>query len=363
MATGDGDNLNSETSIFKLSTGQPTPPNVYYVPLFKNSGLGNLGLFAIHWFSLIRLIKLLNPYFWGGVRYGGVGWLAIFSSVWTSELIHEKKWYMKSTRLFHCRENATPLQKKHTPASSKWHCDHPNGGHQQPLKRSRITTPKRVTRKNRSTQQQTQTQWFFVGFFRGEYSRGGGNWGTLRIPREDWGTLGKIRGITTPPFKNPSNSLRYRKKCSKKSPPPPRPLSTASIFQPLKKLNGRRRNPFQSSWVVKNEDLYDTGIWFFSLYIIGKLIIPYIFTLNLNKQPGASLFFIAPSHLWGNLLIGKMHFCIRLKWWKQHLQNLQAFLETGKPLRQLRRWNPWTPKGTNGRIPPLVRIWNTSECW
>ena len=32
---------------------------------------------------------------------------------------------------------------------------------------------------------------------------GGNNWGTLRIPREDWGTLGKIRGITTPPFKNP----------------------------------------------------------------------------------------------------------------------------------------------------------------
>ena len=34
-------------------------------------------------------------------------------------------------------------------------------------------------------------------------SRGGGNWGTLRIPREDWGILGKIRGITTPPVKNP----------------------------------------------------------------------------------------------------------------------------------------------------------------
>ena len=34
--------------------------------------------------------------------------------------------------------------------------------------------------------------------------RGEGNWGTLRIPREDWGTLGKIRGITTPrPLKNP----------------------------------------------------------------------------------------------------------------------------------------------------------------
>ena len=34
---------------------------------------------------------------------------------------------------------------------------------------------------------------FIVGFLRGGCSRGGGNWGTLRIPREDWGTLGKIR--------------------------------------------------------------------------------------------------------------------------------------------------------------------------
>ena len=33
----------------------------------------------------------------------------------------------------------------------------------------------------------------FVGFLRGGCSRGGGNWGTLRIPREDWGTLGNIR--------------------------------------------------------------------------------------------------------------------------------------------------------------------------
>ena len=40
----------------------------------------------------------------------------------------------------------------------------------------------------------------FIGFLRGGCSRGGGNWGTLRIPREDWGTLGKIRGITTPVF-------------------------------------------------------------------------------------------------------------------------------------------------------------------
>ena len=33
----------------------------------------------------------------------------------------------------------------------------------------------------------------FVGFLRGGCSGGGGNWGTLRIPREDWGTLGNIR--------------------------------------------------------------------------------------------------------------------------------------------------------------------------
>ena len=32
-----------------------------------------------------------------------------------------------------------------------------------------------------------------VGFVRGGCSRGGGNWGTLRIPREDWGSLGNIR--------------------------------------------------------------------------------------------------------------------------------------------------------------------------
>ncbi len=32
----------------------------------------------------------------------------------------------------------------------------------------------------------------------GGCSRGGGNWGTLRIPRQDWWTLGNIRGITTP---------------------------------------------------------------------------------------------------------------------------------------------------------------------
>ena len=34
-----------------------------------------------------------------------------------------------------------------------------------------------------------------VGFLRGGCSRGGGNWGTLRIPTKDWGTLGNVRGI------------------------------------------------------------------------------------------------------------------------------------------------------------------------
>ena len=32
-----------------------------------------------------------------------------------------------------------------------------------------------------------------IGFLRGGVPRGGGNWGTLRIPREDWGSLGNIR--------------------------------------------------------------------------------------------------------------------------------------------------------------------------
>ena len=41
---------------------------------------------------------------------------------------------------------------------------------------------------------------YVVGFLLGGgCSRGGGNWGTLRIPRESWGTLGRIRRITTPP--------------------------------------------------------------------------------------------------------------------------------------------------------------------
>ena len=33
---------------------------------------------------------------------------------------------------------------------------------------------------------------FIVRFLTGGCSRGGGNWGTVRIRREDWGTLGSI---------------------------------------------------------------------------------------------------------------------------------------------------------------------------
>ena len=40
-----------------------------------------------------------------------------------------------------------------------------------------------------------------IGFLRGGCPRGGGNWGTLRIPREDWGTWGNIR--ETPPLGPP----------------------------------------------------------------------------------------------------------------------------------------------------------------
>ncbi len=36
---------------------------------------------------------------------------------------------------------------------------------------------------------------------KGGCPRGGGNWGTLRIPREDWGTFGNIR--ETPPLGPP----------------------------------------------------------------------------------------------------------------------------------------------------------------
>ena len=49
-----------------------------------------------------------------------------------------------------------------------------------------------------------KTAAFFIGFLRGGGVQGGGNLGTLRIPRENWGTLGKIREITTnPPLRTP----------------------------------------------------------------------------------------------------------------------------------------------------------------
>jgi len=53
-----------------------------------------------------------------------------------------------------------------------------------------------------------EANWYpsFEGFLRGRCSRGGCNWGTLRIPRGDWGTLGNIRedeGNHHPPLQNP----------------------------------------------------------------------------------------------------------------------------------------------------------------
>ena len=54
-----------------------------------------------------------------------------------------------------------------------------------------------------------------IGFLIGGCPIGGG--GTLGNPedsgREDWGTLGKIRGITTPPGKNPIKKCRELAKC------------------------------------------------------------------------------------------------------------------------------------------------------
>ena len=54
-----------------------------------------------------------------------------------------------------------------------------------------------------TTPQQWKLEYWtlLIGFLRGGCPRGGGNWGTLRILREDWGTLGKIWGITTPPIR------------------------------------------------------------------------------------------------------------------------------------------------------------------
>ena len=161
---------------------------------------------------------------------------------------------MKSTRLFHCQENATPLQKKTytsffqvTLWSPKW---------RSPTTLEKVTnnnSQKGHSEKPEHTTE-TQRQWFFVGFFRGEYSRGGGNWGTLRIPREDWGTLGKIRGITTPPLRILVILYGIAKKVRKISTSTEVTLTlfkaTASIFSAPKKIK-RPETKFQSSWVVK----------------------------------------------------------------------------------------------------------------
>ena len=71
---------------------------------------------------------------------------------------------------------------------------------------------------------------FVVGFLRGGCSRGRGSWGTLRIPRKDWGTLGNIREDsgnhhpplrillfcwqTSPPWKPRSGKTSHCDSCS-----------------------------------------------------------------------------------------------------------------------------------------------------
>ena len=50
--------------------------------------------------------------------------------------------------------------------------------------------------------------------------KGRGNWGTLRIPREDWGTLGNIREYQgtpspwDPPLNNPIKTQKKRDELS-----------------------------------------------------------------------------------------------------------------------------------------------------
>ena len=64
---------------------------------------------------------------------------------------------------------------------------------------------------------------------KGGVFKGRGNWGTLRIPREDWGTLGNIREpppLGTPPLNNPIMKMLLkmiflRDEGIRSMPPPP----------------------------------------------------------------------------------------------------------------------------------------------
>ena len=40
--------------------------------------------------------------------------------------------------------------------------------------------------------------------------KGKKTWMKVRIPREDWGTLGKLRGITTPPAKGSPTKIMFQ---------------------------------------------------------------------------------------------------------------------------------------------------------
>ena len=61
-----------------------------------------------------------------------------------------------------------------------------------------------VVKNEQNSENSTELATILIGFLRWVEPRGGGiTEGFRDIPREDWGTLGKIRGITTPPKQNP----------------------------------------------------------------------------------------------------------------------------------------------------------------
>ncbi len=69
-----------------------------------------------------------------------------------------------------------------------------------------------------------------IGFLRGGCPRGGGNWGTVRIPREDWGTLGNPIKISTSDV-----FLMFQH---------------VSTFNERKLLNKKHQNKFHDMWLA-----------------------------------------------------------------------------------------------------------------
>ena len=65
----------------------------------------------------------------------------------------------------------------------------------------------------------------FIGFLRGGCPRGVGNWGTLTIPREDWGSLGE----SPPPLKNQFHPKWWWKRIRGKCPQCPKKTSSENV--------------------------------------------------------------------------------------------------------------------------------------